>query len=353
MYLSHLTIIDYIIFADTVQNSMGYIEEGVCVNVMDGLNPFSFKNPPQCFSDVEMRRIWWKKKDIEPTLFPFFNHYLHLAAPMDRCIVENNKSRFGDCFGKAVDELRHILGLYALSARESAIEIGAGYHAENIEPCGFHGRHKDILSGELPAVRDIFLCAYVAFVSEVKVNESLITKIFKFLQLLALDRIELRRGCYPWAFGDTLISCAKTSKKRLKVMSLIIFPEDASHKVLAAFTLCRSRETASRTSVSSELSIVGLRPCPGFVFNPDMPSLAYLFVQLKTEGVVTSSFRATSSLDRFSLLRSMARQRTRNLWSDPCLYPASNVRRSSSDNIICFFLAMIVCIRVYCHNITK
>lgn len=351
MYLSHCAIIDSVSVSNSIQNLMGGIEECSCVNVMAWLDPFGFEDSPQRLGDIQMRRVRWKVKDIETALSPFLYLFLHLAAGMDTHIVKNNEGRPGNCQREAVDEFRHILSLDTLTACKTVIDILPAYHAENIEPCGLHGRHKDVLPGELPAVRDISLCAYMAFVSEVKVDESLITEIFKFLQLLALNRIELRRGGYPWAFGDTLISCARTSKKRLKVMSLAIFPEAFSHSALADFTLCRSRDTASRTNTSSEQSIIGLRPCPALVFNPFMPSLAYLFVQLKTEGVDTSSFNATCSLDSFSLLRSIARQRTRNLWLDPCLYPASNCRRSASVSNICFFLAIIVCIR-WCHYIT-
>ena len=301
----------------------------------------------------ESQKVTKSGEDIEAALSPFLNHFLHLAPRMDARIVKNDEGWSGNCQRECINKISHILSLYTLTACKTMIGIVPSDHAENIESGGFHGRHKDILSGELPAIRDISLCADMAFVSEVKVNESLITEIFKFLQLLTLNRIELRRGCHPWAFGDTLISCARTSKKRLKVMSLAVFPEAFSHSALANFTLCRSRDTASRTNASSEQSIIGLRPCPGFVFSPFMPSFAYLCVQLKTDGVDTSSFCATSSFDKFSLFRRMARQRKRNLWSVPYLYPASNARRSSSGNIICFFLAMIVCIRVYCHNITK
>lgn len=351
MCLSHYAIIDPVSISNAVQNLMGGIEECACVNIMAWLNPFCFEDPPQRFGNIQMGRVWRKVEDIEASLSPFLNHLFHSAACMDARIVKNDEGWPCDCQRDIVDKFRHILSLYTLTACKTMIDIVPAYHTEYIEPGGFHGRDKDILSGELPAIRDISQCADMAFVSEVKVNESLITKIFKFLQLLALNRIELRRGCHPWAFGDTLISCARTSKKRLKVMSLAVFPEAFSHRALADFTLCRSRDTASRTNASSEQSIIGLRPCPGLVFSPLMPSLAYLFVQLKTEGVATSSFRATCSLDSFSLLRSMARQRTRNLWSDPCLYPASNCRRSSSESNICFFLAIIVCIRL-CHNIT-
>lgn len=351
MYLSHDVIIDPVSVSNSVQNLVGGIEECACVNIMAWLDPFCFEDSPQCLGNIQMRRVWREVEYIETALSPFLNHLLHPATCVDARIVKNDEGRSCNCQREFVDKIRHILSLYTLTACKAMIDIVPAYHAENIESGRFHGRHKDILSGELPAIRDISLCADMALVSEVKINESLITKIFKFLQLLALNRIELRRGCYPWAFWDTLISCARTSKKRLKVMSLAVFPEAFSHSALADFTLCRSRDTASRTNASSEQSIIGLRPCPGFVFSPLMPSLAYLFVQLKTEGVATSSFWATSSLDSFSLLSSIARQRTRNLWSDPCLYPASNCRRSSSVSNICFFLAIIVSMR-WCHIIT-
>lgn len=353
MYLSHDAIIDSVSLSNAVQYLMGGIEECACVNIMAWLDPFCFGDSPQCLSDIQMRRVWRKVEDIEAALSPFLNHFLHLAPRMDARIVKNDEGWSGNYQRECINKISHILSLYTLTACKTMISIVPSDHAENIESGGFHGRHKDILSGELPAVWYISLCTHMAFISEEKVDKSLITQTFKYLRLLALNCMELRRGCYPRAFGDTLISCARTSKKRLKVMSLAVFPEAFSHSALANFTLCRSRDTASRTNASSEQSIIGLRPCPGFVFSPFMPSFAYLCVQLKTDGVATSSFCATSSFDKFSLFRRMARQRKRNLWSVPYLYPASNARRSSSGNIICFFLAMIVCIRVYCHNITK
>lgn len=353
MYLGNLPIINGILCSDTIQDSMGSIKERVGINVMGGFEPFGFEDSPQSLGNVEMWRIRRKKEDIETSLFPFINRFLHSAPGVDTGIVKNNECRSLNCFGKVIYELCYILSLYTLTACKTVIYIIAVNHTKDVKPGRFHGWHKDILSGKLPSIRDISLCANMAFVSKEKVNKSLITQIFKFLQLLALNRIEVRRGIHPWAFWDTLISCARTSKKRLNVISLTFFPEDASQRFFAAFTLCLSCETAFRTSASSEQSIIGLRPCPGFVFSPAIPSERYLFVQLKTEGSATSSCCETSAFDKFLFLRRIARQRTRNLWSDPFLYPASNASRSSSDNIICFFLAMTVCIRMSYHNITK
>ena len=334
-----------------MQNFMCSIEERFCVNIMMRLNPFGFKDSPQSLGNVEMRRVRRKEKDVEPPLSPSVERFFHFTSGMDTGIVKDNERGSRDRFGKFIYELCHILSLYTLAACKSVIDIIAVNHAEDIEPCSFHGRHEYILSRELPAVRDIALCTYMALISKEKINKSLIAQIFKFLQLLALNRVELRRGCYPWASGDTLISCAKTFKKRLKVMALAVFPEDASQRFLAAFTLWRSCDTASRTNASSEQSIIGLRPCPGLVFNPDIPFSEYLFIQLNTDGTATSSFCATSALERCSLLSSMARQRKRYLWSHPYLYPPSSCKRSSSVSDICFLLAIVVCIKVY-HNIT-
>lgn len=350
MYLSHLTKIDPIPTSDTIQNFICCIEERVCVNIMMRLDPFGFKYSPQSLGNIEMRGVRWKEKDVESSLSPSIGRFFHFASGVDAYVVKDDECWPGNGHGEVIDELSHVLCLYALTAGKSMIDIITADHTEDIEPGGFHGRHEDILSGKLPAVWHISLCAYMTFISEEKIDESLIVQIFKFLQLFALDRMELRRGCYPWTSGDTLISCARTSKKRLKVIWLAFLPEAFSHMDLADFTLWRSCDTASRTNASSEQSIMGLRPCPGLVFNPDIPFSEYLFVQLNTDGTATSSFRATSALERCSLLSSMARHRKRYLWSDPYLYPASSCKRSSSVSDICFFLAIIVCISVY-HNI--
>lgn len=353
MHLGNFPIINSIHGSDTIQNPLGSIKERVCINVMGRFEPFGFEDSPQSLGKVEMWRVRGKEENVKTSLSPFTNRLLHFAPGMDTGIVENNECGSLNCFGKVIYELCHIISLYTLSACETVIVIVAVNHTEDVKSGRFHGWNKDILSGKLPAIRDIALCAHMALVSKEKVNKSLIAQFFKFLQLLALNRIEVRRGGHPWAFGNTLISCARTSKKRLKVISLTFFPEDASQRFFAAFTLCLSCETAFRTSASSEQSIIGLRPCPDFVFSPAIPLEEYLFVQLKTEGSETSSCCTTFALDRFLLFRRIARQRIRNLWSDPFLYPASNSSRSASDSIICFFVAMIVCIRVCYHNITE
>ena len=217
MYSSHIAIIDSISISDATQYFIGGVEERVCVNIMAWFDPFGFEYSPQSLGYIQVWRVWRKVENIESARFPFVNRFLHKSTSMDTCIIKNDEGRFGNCKREVVDKLGYIFLLYALTTCEPMVYIVSADHPEDVEPCGFHGRYKDILSGELPAVWYISLCTHMAFISEEKVDKSLITQTFKYLRLLALNCMELRRGCYPRAFGDTLISCAKTSKKRLKV----------------------------------------------------------------------------------------------------------------------------------------
>lgn len=155
MYLSHYTITDSIFLSDSVQNFMGGIEEGARVNIMAWLDPFCFEDSPQRLGDIQMMRVWRKIKDIETASSPFLNHFPHLSTSMDTGIVKAYEGWPSNCQREVVDGFRHILSLDALTVCKTVINIVPAYHAENIEPCGFHGRHKDILPGELPAVRHI------------------------------------------------------------------------------------------------------------------------------------------------------------------------------------------------------
>jgi hypothetical protein len=56
------------------------------------------------------------------------------------------------------------------------------------------------------------------------------------------------------------------------VLSLMNFPLLASHSALAVCRRCRWILTASSKPVLSSESKTGLRPCPGWLCRPDMPS---------------------------------------------------------------------------------
>ncbi len=116
MYLGNLTIIDCVHCADTIQNSMGSIEECMRINIMGRFEPFGFEYSPQRFGDIEMRGVYGKIEDIKTSIFPFFNGLLHLSSCVDTGIVKDNECGAGNRCGKVINEVRHIFGLYALTA---------------------------------------------------------------------------------------------------------------------------------------------------------------------------------------------------------------------------------------------
>ena len=72
-------------------------------------------------------------------------------------------------------------------------------------------------------------------------------------------------------------------KKRLNVRSLASFPVASCQASLALLTLCLSYSMALRTTSSSVQSMIGLRPQPGRVCRPLMPSVWKRFTQKFTD----------------------------------------------------------------------
>ncbi|MDR0686709.1 MAG: hypothetical protein LBF79_04565, partial [Dysgonamonadaceae bacterium] len=79
-------------------------------------------------------------------------------------------------------------------------------YSKAIEPELLIARNVIILSLKLPPIRYIAAGTYMGFISVIKVYETFCILIFKFLQLIALVGIELRRGLSPWTFSYTSIS---------------------------------------------------------------------------------------------------------------------------------------------------
>ena len=134
-----------------------------------------------------------------------------------------------------------------------------------------------ILIVELPAVRHIATGADMVLISKIKTNEACTPKIYKFLQVMAFELNEPRRGSFSWTFPYTFISCASDSKKRLKVESLTTLSVSSCQAAFAVFMLSRCFPTASFTFAVSADVING--------FGPRKPFSC---------GAVISSFRTVS-----------------------------------------------------------
>lgn len=276
------------------QSSICHIKQGVCGDIIHGLEPFALEDSPKCFGYVKMRTVWRKKEKEQATLLPYRTKFPHELTPVYACIVKYNKCVLMDAERKSVNKVRDLVGSHILGGRESFIPVVAVYHAENIEPHTSFGRDVDILTAELPSVWYISLGADVALVSIIKVDETLFLLFYEFVQLLALIRIELRRGFPLGTFPYTSISRAKADKKALKVLSLASLPEACCHASFAFFTLCLSFSMALRTISSSEQSMMGLRPRPGRVSRPLIPSVSKRFTHELTDMCVISVCSPTS-----------------------------------------------------------
>lgn len=280
--------------AESSQNSICRIKQRVCRDIIHGPEPFALEDSPQRLCDVKMRTVWRKKEKEQAALLPYRTKFPHELAPVYACAVKHNKCVLVDTERKPVNKVRNLVGGHILGGRESLIPVIAVYHAENIEPQPSFGGDIYILTAKLPSVWHISLGADVALVSIIKVDETVFLLFYEFVQLLGLIRIELRRRFPLGTFSYTSISRAKADKKALKVLSLASLPEACCHASFAFLMLCLSFSMALRTISSSEQSIMGLRPRPGRVSRPLIPSVSKRFTHELTEMCVISVCSPTS-----------------------------------------------------------
>ena len=335
------------------QRTVSCIEQGVCGAIIRRSEPFALEDSPERLGDIQMRAVRREEKEIQSTFLPYRTEFPHELASMDACIVKDNKSVFTDSERKSVNKIGNLVGGHVLSCGESFIPIVAVNHAENVESQTSFRWDIDILTAELPSVWHISLSADVAFIPVIKVDETVFSLLYEFLQLLGLIRIELRRGFPLRTFPYTSISRAKADKKALKVLSEASFPEACCHASFAFFTLCLSFSMALRTASSSEQSIIGFRPRPGRVSSPLIPSVSKRFTQELTDIWVISVCSPTCSEVRPVDFRSTARQRIRYAWLLPWRKPSSSCRRCWSVSCITLIFAIAVCLYVFTQRYAK
>ena len=331
---------------DGSQSPVGCVEEGIGGQVVLRTYPLAFQHAPQGLRDVEMRRIRREIEEEKPSAFPNGSHLLHDAAAVDAGVVKHDDGvPLPGPEGKHVEEVRQPVCGYAAPRCEAFVSVVPCGHAEYVESGYLLGWDVDILTLELPSVRDVALGADMALVGIIKVYLAFFSFLFKFLQLLGLVLVELRRGFSPWAFPYTLISCANADKKRLNVDSLASLPLACCHASRALFTLCLSCSIAQRTASSSEQSMIGLRPLPGRVSRPLMPSFSYRFSHFLTVCCSIPVLSPTSEADSPSAFRSKAKHLILKQCLSPMRYPLSSSNRwaSLSSNRTAFLISIRVC----------
>lgn len=329
------------------------IKEGMSGAIIRRSEPFALEDSPKRLGDIKMWTVRREKKEIQSTFLPYRTELPHELASVDTCIVKYYESILTDTERKPVKEVGDFICRHILGSGKSLIPIIAVYHAENVESQTSFGRDIDILTAELPSVWHISLGADVAFISIIKVDETVFFLLYEFLQLLGLVRIELRRGFPLRTFPYTSISRAKADKKALKVLSEASFPEARCHASFAFFKLCLSFSMALRTASSSEQSIIGFRPRPGRVSSPLIPSASKRFTQELTDICVMSVCSPICFEVRPVDFRNTARQRMRKAWLLPLRKPSSSCRRCWSVSCITLIFAIVVCLYVFTQRYAK
>ena len=175
-------------------------------------DPFGLHYPPQGFCKVQVRGIWRKVKQGKPQFLSQCSQFPYFLVPMYARIVKHDERISFYAQGKVIEVFNDLVCINAFSRSESMIAVVTVYHAEDVDSLCLSGRDIHILLTELPAVRHITFGAYMTFVGIIEVYFAVSVQMFKFLQLLALVRIGLRRGYSPWAFSYSLISCANAEK---------------------------------------------------------------------------------------------------------------------------------------------
>ena len=330
-----------ILSSNLTQNLTGSLVQNLLAAVMFWTKPLGLEHSPDCLGYVEMGAVGRKEENIETSFLPLLDLLCHFSFAMNGCVVKHDERRSGYPFGEFIEIIGKHGTIYGFYGIEANILTCRRHHAEDIEPLLLLYRHADILFGELPSVWHISTCAYMALVSEPKVYISSFPKIYKFLQLKDLKVYQLRRGSLPWAFPYTLISCAKTSKKRLKVDSLTCLLEEDSHSSFAFLILCRCFLTASFTAGVSFRLIRGFCPRPPFSRRPSRPSFSYRLNQSYTASLPYPTTLQISGILALSAFIMTALHRMRNRWHEPKRYALSSAARASWLSMI-FFVFPIV-----------
>ena len=313
------------------QSSVDSIEKVVFRDIVSWLYPFSFEDSPEGFGNIEVRGIGRKEKQEESSLFPDGPELPYNSAAMTLGIVKDHKGLLFNFSGECFKVVGQPLGGDGICGCETLVSAPIVHHPVDVEASFLFGRDVYLLTREFPPVRDITFGASMCLISKIQINATFIPLLYKLLQLLALIRIELRRGLTLGTFPYTSKSCANADKKFLKVLLLASLPVAACHLCFAFIRLSRSFSIASLTAVSSEESMIGLAPCPGLFRRPASPFSRYRLTQRLTIGSETDKAQAISLEERPSDFINI-------IWLRFCMKALGSNSTVYSNSTFCLFV---------------
>lgn len=312
------------------QPTVSSIEEPILLGIILWVYPLFFEFSPYRFRDIQMRRVWRQESDEQSPLLPERYSFHDTAGFMHAGVIQYQHSLLSDAEREILQISNNRIRSDVAFCHHTHILTLPVDKSRYIDSVGLLYRYMNVFAGKLPTVRYIPLRTYMRFISIIKVYLSCFTQALKFCNHLYLMIVVFLIGLVFGTGSYPFISSVNTFKKRRRVLSLIDFPRPASHSALAVCRRCRWDLIASNKSFRSSESRIDLRPCPGLLCSPDMPSCLNRFTRWFTLIWLMPVIRPTSFDVRPSAFNRITWQRLRKQWLSPFLNPCTKTDRSLS-----------------------
>ena len=314
------------------QAAVNRIKEPVFFQIILWIYPLFFEFSPYRFRNIQMWGVWRQKSDEHPPLLPEKYPFHHTPGFMHTGVIQYQYSLLFDTQRKLLQISNDCISSDITFCHHSHVLALPVDKSQYIDFISFLYRYMNIFAGKMPPIRHISLRRYMRFISVIEVYLPCFTQTFKFrnqlylMVVVCLIRLAFRTGSYPF------ISSVNTFKKRRKVLSLIDFPRLASHSALAVCRRWRWALTDFNRPSLSWASKIGLRPCPGLLLSPDMPSNLNRLTQWLTLMWLIPVIKPTSLEVRPSAFSRTTWQRLRKQWLSPVFNPCANDAWSFPDS---------------------
>gem|GEM_PF-5947399 len=201
--------IDFDIFTQSCHTPIDRIKEHIFIKIVFRIELFFLKFSPKRLCNVQMRRIWRKKENIQSSILPVGHALRHSFRLMYTRIIQYNKCLFLNLKGKILQKLQYKFGInITFGCFPSALTFSID-KPKAVNFIGLFGKNANILIRKLAAVGNVTLTTDVSFITIIKVYFIFHIQLFKLSQFFALKFIMFRQRLSlittPYAF----ISSAK------------------------------------------------------------------------------------------------------------------------------------------------
>jgi len=184
-------------YSNICQRPVDRIEKCVFGNIILRSNPFTLQDSPKSFGNVQLGRIWRKIEQEQSALLPKTAQFFYFSVSVNRGIIKNHECIFLKFERESVQKVNDFICIDAFRCAESVVSIIAIYHSEDVESVRLQRRNIDVFVAKLPSVGNIPFGTDVTLIGKVQIDLTVFFLLFKFLQLLGLVLIKLRRGISP------------------------------------------------------------------------------------------------------------------------------------------------------------